>query len=67
MFKKRVKKGVDVSIFLLFLCRDCCYDNKKLKISYPVKPVFSAKLVPVNLVFKMACVGRYSDTRVYTL
>ena len=42
-------RGVDVSVFLLFLCRDCCYDNKKLKISYPVKPVFSAKPAPVNL------------------
>ena len=41
--------GVDVSVFLLFLCRDCCYDNKKLKISYPVKPVFPAKPAPVNL------------------
>ena len=39
----------EVSIFLLLLCRDCCYDNKKLKISYPVKPVFSAKPTPVNL------------------
>ena len=35
-------------MFLLFLCRDC-YDNKKLKISYPVKPVFSAKPATVNL------------------
>ena len=42
-------RGVDVSVFLLFLCRDCCYDNKKLKISYPVEPVFSAKPAPVNL------------------
>ena len=42
-------RGVDVSVFLLFLCGDCCYDNKKLKISYPVKPVFSAKPAPVNL------------------
>ena len=42
-------RGVDVSVFLLFLCRDCCYDNKKLKTSYPVKPVFSAKPAPVNL------------------
>ena len=42
-------RGVDVSVFNLLLCRDCCYDNKKLKISYPVKPVFSAKPAPVNL------------------
>ena len=41
-FEVNMRQSVD-------FCRDCCYDNKKLEISYPVKPVFPAKPVPVNL------------------